>query len=179
MNVGVDIFKATQSTFNANTMGGLFVPDKFILSNSKNTVNQANTITNLNRRSVFANAFVGFRNYLFLEGTFRRDYISSEAQGNYIDTKSGGLSFVFSDLINRGGRTTFLSYGKIRGSMGQILNALTAYQNNTVYTINPLTYNGNLLLTEPNALVDPLLHGAANLEKEVGLELRFWKTGLD
>lgn len=175
VNAGLDIYKTTYQRITSRTSGGLFVPDQFLLSNSKNAVNTTTNIQNSNRRSLFANATIGFKNFLFAEGTFRRDYRSTEADPFYIDTKSVGLSFVFSDLINKNG-SSFLSYGKIRGSLGQILNPLGIYQNNQVYTINTNTFNGNLLSAEPNTLVDPLLHGATNDEKELGIELRFLRN---
>ncbi len=175
VNLGVDIYKTNASSITSRTSGGLFVPDQFLLSNSKNAVVTTTNFQNSNRRSLFATTTIGFRNFLFAEGTYRRDYRSTEADPFYVDTYSAGLSFVFSDLINKN-RTTFLSYGKIRGSIGEVFNGLGIYQNNQVYTINANTFNGNLLSAEPNTLVDPLLSGATNDEKEVGIELRFLKN---
>ncbi len=145
------------------------------MTNSKNPAITTQRIDNSARRSLFANATIGFRNYLFAEGTYRRDYISTEADPFYIDTKSIGLSFVFSDFINKNG-PTFLSYGKIRASTGTVLNALGIYQNNQVYAIGANQFNGNFVMAEPNSLIDPLLAGATNDEKELGIELRFLKN---
>lgn len=174
VNAGADILKVRQTVFTANTLGGLVIPDLFLLSNSKNNINQSNTITNSGRRSLFASASVGFRNYLFLDGTFRRDYSSTEQKGFAIDTKSVGASFVFSDLIKD--KVPFLSYGKVRASIGQLLNSLTPYQNSSLYAINPQQWNGNQLQFELNTLVSPTLSGTANTEKELGIELRFLKN---
>ncbi len=172
---GADIFKTTATQLQSRTDGGLVVPDQFILTNSKNAAVTTQRIDNSARRSLFANVTIGFRNYLFAEGTYRRDYISTERDPFYIDTKSAGLSFVFSDFINKN-RSTFLSYGKIRGSVGTVLNALDIYQNNQVYAIGANQFNGNFVMGEPNSLIDPLLQGATNDEKEVGIELRFLKN---
>jgi TonB-linked SusC/RagA family outer membrane protein len=176
VNAGMDILKVRQTVFNANTLGGLIIPDLFLLSNSKNNIAQTNTITNSGRRSLFASANIGFRNYLFLDGTYRRDYSSTEAPGYAIDTKSFGASFVFSDLIKD--KVPFLSFGKIRASTGQLLNTLGPYQNSVLYAVNPQQWNGNLLQTEPNTLVSPNLSGTANTENEIGVELRFLKNRL-
>ncbi len=172
---GLDIFKTTATQLQSRTDGGLAIPDQFLLTNSKNPAVTTQRIDNSARRSLFANATIGFRNYLFAEGTYRRDYISTEADPFYIDTKSVGISLVFSDFINKNG-PSFLSYGKIRASVGTVLNALGIYQNNQVYTIGANQFNGNFVMTEPNSLIDPLLAGAANDEKEVGIELRFLKN---
>jgi TonB-dependent SusC/RagA subfamily outer membrane receptor len=182
-NAGLDILKTRYKQFDWNSTGGLLVADEFLTANSKTTPNISTVITNTGRRSLFIRADVGFRNFIFVEGTFRKDYSSTEAKDYSINTKSVGLSFVFSDLINKG-HNTFLSYGKIRGSFGQVLNTLGAYQNTVLYNATnpptyPVTYGGSTrVITEPNTLVDPLLHGAVNTEKEIGVELRFLKNRL-
>lgn len=173
-NAGLDILKTESRSFGANTMGGLVLPDVFLLSNSKNQITTGNTIVMTGRRSLFARADVGYKNFLFAEGAFRRDYSSTEAYGYGINTKSVGLSFVFSDLVKK--QLPFLSYGKLRASTGQILNTLAAYQNQVQYAVNQNQWNGNFLATEPDRLIDPRVHGAVNTEKELGLELRFLKN---
>ncbi len=176
-NAGVDIFKTNQSTFNANTMGGLTIPNVYLLSNSKNTITQSNAVANFMRRSLFVRASVGYKNYLFLEGTVRNDFISTEAyDNNPITSKSISASFVFSDLIKD--KVPFLNYGKIRASIGQTLSSLGIYQNSSLYGINQQQWNGNLLMSEVDVLIDPSLHGVSNNEKEVGLDLRFLKNRL-
>ncbi|MBK7308592.1 MAG: hypothetical protein IPI88_17330 [Chitinophagaceae bacterium] len=171
---GFDVLKTKFRGVNANTLGGLSAPGLYALSNSKNNINYGNTRNQFQRRSIFVRADIGFRNYLFVEGSYRRDYTSTEPSGNYIDSKSGGLSFVFSDLIRNA--VPFISYGKIRGSMGQLLNTLGIYQLNATYGIGVQQWNGNILTTVPNNLVDPALQGAVNTEKEIGLEMRFLKN---
>ena len=173
-NAGFAVLKSKFRNINANTMGGLSAPGLYALANSKNPINYGNFRQNYIRRGVFIRADVGFRNYLFVEGTYRRDYTSAEPKGGFIDSKSGGLSFVFSDLIRN--TVPFISYGKIRGSIGQLLNSLRAGQLLSDYTIGTQQWNGNILTTAPNRLVDPALQGAVNTEKEIGLEMRFWKN---
>ncbi len=173
-NAGFDILKTKFRSVNANTMGGLSAPGLYALANSKNAINYGNTRQQFTRRGLFIRADIGFRNYLFVEGTYRRDYTSSEPAGHYIDSKSGGLSFVFSDLIKKA--VPFISYGKIRGSIGQLLNTLRTYQLNSTYGIGTQQWNGNILTTTPNNLVDPGLQGATNVEKEIGIEMRFLKN---
>ena len=173
-NAGFDILKSTFRGVNANTVNGLSAPGLYALANSKSPINYGNTRQDFKRRGLFIRADIGFRNYLFIEGSYRRDYTSSEPAGNYIDSKSGGLSFVFSDLIRNA--VPFISYGKIRGSIGQLLNTLGIGQLNSLYTIGTQQNNGNILTSVPNNLVDPALQGATNVEKEFGLEMRFMKN---
>jgi TonB-linked SusC/RagA family outer membrane protein len=173
-NAGFDILKAKFRDVTANTMGGLNAPNFYALTNSKDPVNYGNTRLQFSRRGLFLRADVGFRNFLFAEGTYRRDYTSTEPEGNYIDSKSGGLSFVFSDLTKTA--LPFISYGKIRGSIGQSLNTLGIYQLNSTYALGTNQWTGNFVTTVPNNLVDPSLKGATNVEKEIGLEMRFLKN---
>ena len=173
-NAGFDVLKTKFRRINANTVGGLSAPDLYSLSNSKSAINYGNTRQQSNRRGLFVRADFGFRNFLFLEGSYRRDYSSTEPAGHYIDSKSAGLSFVFSDLIKKA--VPFISYGKIRGSIGQLLNTLNIYQSTPTYAINTQQWNGNILTSVPNTLADPNLQGAVNTEKEVGLEMRFLKN---
>ncbi len=177
-NAGFDILKFSRNRKRWNSNGGLLVADEFLPTGSKTAPLFSNNYTNSGRRSIFVRADFGYKNFIFVEGTYRRDYSSTEIKDYAIDTKSAGLSFVFSDLINKG-RNTFLSYGKIRGSIGQLLNTLAPYQNSVLYdpTVFPVLYGGNVrLITEPNTLVDPTIHGSNNTEKEIGLELRFLKN---
>ena len=171
---GFDVLKTKFRGVNANTVGGLSAPGLYALANSRNNINYGNARSQFQRRSLFVRADIGFRNYLFIEGSYRRDYTSTEPQDNYIDSKSGGLSFVFSDLIKNA--VPFISYGKIRGSMGQLLNTLGIYQLNSTYAIGTQQWNGNILTSVPGNLVDPALQGAVNTEKEIGLEMRFLKN---
>ena len=176
-NAGVDILTTSLRQFNANTMGGLVIPNLNLLSNSKNNINQTNTVQNFKRRALFVRASVGYKNYLFLEGTYRADFLSTEVyENNPINTKSISGSFVFSDLIKD--KVPFLTYGKLRASIGQVLSPLGIYQNTSLYTINAQQWNGNFLMTELDRLIDPSLHGVQNDEKEIGIDLRFLKNRL-
>jgi len=181
LNTGFDILRTKLVRDDAATSNGLNVPNLYSLSNSVSPIVYGRGLTGLNpreqslRRSLFARADVGFRNYLFVEGSYRRDYISTEPKDSYIETKSVGLSFVFSDLIRN--TIPFISYGKIRGSYGQMLNALGIYDLNLNYVQNANQwFAGNFLMPEPNVLIDPNLRGATNDEKEIGLEMRFAKN---
>jgi TonB-linked SusC/RagA family outer membrane protein len=182
-NAGLDMLKVSNEFMQAHTMGGLLIPDYFALTNSKNPVNfNQNTISNRQRRAIFARADLGFKNMFFVEGSIRRDYSSTEAVGYGINTTSVGASFIFSDLINKNAPNSFLSYGKLRASYGQILNTLDPYQNSIIYTVNANQWTNTsgsyFLMSEVDRVLDPALHGAAQTEYEVGLETRFLKNRL-
>ena len=173
---GFDILKQSSRTFAANTSGGLSLPGVYSLANSvkelrNNGSKQLETISEFRRRGVFVNGNIGYKNFIFVDGSYRRDYSSAEPADKFINTKSVGASFVFSDFIKN---KSILSYGKIRASYGQILNTLAAYDLGTYYTVLA-NVGANPTSTIPNTLIDPKLSGAVNSEKEIGAEFRFMK----
>lgn len=173
-SAGLVITKTNFRGINANTVGGLNVSDLYSLANSKSNINYGNTRQQSTSRAMFATLGVGYKNMVFVDGTFRRDYSSTEPSP--INTKSIGASFVFSDLTKNA--TPWLSYGKLRASTGQTLNTLGIYALGTYYAIGTQQFSGNFLMTTPDRLVDQSLHGAVNTEKEIGVDLRFIKNRL-
>ena len=173
LNGGFDILKTKFRNVNANTNNGFNVPNLYSLANSKDAITSTNTRQQYARRAVFIRGDVGFKNLLFVEGTYRRDYTSALPANTFVTTYSGGVSFVFSDLTKHA--IPFITYGKIRGSYGKSLQDLIIYQLGTYYAPAANQFNGNFLMNEPDALVDPTLSGSTNTEKELGIELRFLK----
>ena len=174
LNAGFDILKTRSRQVSGNTNGGFSVPNLYSLANSKDAITTSNTRQQYGRRAVFVRGDFGFNNYLFIEGTYRRDYTSTLPANTWVTTYSGGLSFVFSDLTKK--FAPFISYGKLRGSYGKSLLDLNIYQLGTYYIPGQNQFNGNFLMNEPDKLVDPLLQGSTNDEKEIGLEMRFAKN---
>ena len=175
-NAGVDIFKARANSTSTNTNNGFNVPNLFNLANSKNPVTYGNGISAQGYRAVFARGDVGFRNYLFAEFTLRKDFVSElPATDNAIPFKSFGGSFIFSDLIKD--QVPFLSYGKLRASWGETPTNIGIYQY-PGFSYVPATnqWNGNFLMSTPDALVDPTIHGSVATQKELGIDLRFLKN---
>jgi TonB-linked SusC/RagA family outer membrane protein len=170
LNAGFDIFKANSKSYAQNTMGGLNVPGFYALPNSVNDIAYAEGISNFKRRGIFIRGDIGWKNMLFVEASYRKDYTSAEPVKKPINTKSVGFSFVLSDLIKN---KSVLSFAKLRASYGQVIAALNAYDLNNPYFVNANQFDGNFLINEPNELKAPSLQGSTNDEFELGLETRF------
>ena len=178
-NAGVDILKSLYERYQINTIGGLKVPGLYSIANSVSAAKNSTSATGnpqsilpLNQRAWFARGDIGYRNFIFAEGSFRRNFISSEPAGKSIDAYSVGASFIFSEFIKE---KKILSYGKMRASIGQVNNRLEPFQLDNTYAPNASEV---FTMSEPNTYIDPNLHGSANTEREIGIETRWFKNRL-
>ncbi|MGC1243704.1 MAG: SusC/RagA family TonB-linked outer membrane protein [Chryseosolibacter sp.] len=138
MNVmaGYSATKEVHSTVSRSTKDGLSTENRFDVSASVNIPN-----SNSFRAFLVKDAFIGtlngsYKNFLFLEGTIRRDRTSTmHPSNNSFVYPSVNSSFVFSEAFDL---PRFLSYGKIRGSWGIVGNYPDRYLANIAYDQNTL-----------------------------------------
>lgn len=168
---GSDFYFRTYKDNGGQTADGLNVPNFYSLNNSKSAAVLRNYRENEKRRTAFGRAEFSYKDFLFVNGTYRGDWYSSlPADDNLIASKSFGASFVFSDLL----KLQFLNRGKIRASWGEIPVALSPYQYpGFAYGVNQYQWNGNFLMSTPDVLVSPTLKGAVQTQKEIGIDLGF------
>jgi TonB-linked SusC/RagA family outer membrane protein len=172
---GGEIVKISSKSLSAATRNGLYIPDFFSLNNSIDPITQSNSRSEEKRRALFSRATLGFRNFLFGEFTVRNDWFSTlPANDNNILTKSVGLSFVFSDMVKS--TLPWLSYGKIRGSWGEVPQSIGPYNLALVYGVGADQWNGNFVMGTPNQITSPNIKGAVQTTKEAGLDLKFIKN---
>lgn len=178
---GIDLFSAKSKSNGANTVNGLIIPDVFRIANSVDQPGVSNGRSADRYRAGFVKAQFGYKNLLFIEGTLRNDWFSTlPADNNNVLSKSIGGSFVFSDLINKNGSISWLSEAKLRGSWGEIPQSLGAYSYpGFSYGIGSVQWNGNLLMSTPDQLVDPNITGAVAQAKEVGLDFKLFKRNVN
>jgi TonB-linked SusC/RagA family outer membrane protein len=171
---GFDLFNAASKSNSANTNNGLAIPDLFTVNNGVDAPSVGNARSTDKYRAVLAKATVGYKNYAFLEGSIRNDWYSTlPSDHNDVLSKSIGASLVFSDLLPKES-FGWLSQGKLRASWGEIPQSLDAYQYpGFAYGVNALKWNGNLLMSTPDQLVDPDIRGAVATSKEIGIDLKF------
>ena len=176
VNAGGSWFRYNYKDVTMNTVNGLNVPDLYTISNSKSQANTGNTRLLRQTRSAFAFGDIEYNKLVNFNWAIRNDYHSTLPKGNNLVTPSVGLSFFFGDLVNK--PLPWLSYGKVFGSWGKKPTPLGIYATNFLYSVNQNQWNGNFLMTTPDAGVQEGVHGNTFSTLEVGIDLRFLKNRL-
>jgi TonB-linked SusC/RagA family outer membrane protein len=184
-NAGSDFFNWTSKSNYSNTNQGLSIPDLYVISNSVNAASIGNDRTEEKYRALFAKASIGYKNFIFIDGTIRKDWFSTLPQDdNAVISKSFGTSFLFSDLLKQ---YSWLSSGKLRASWGETPRAIGttnetfgAYRYpGLAYNINQFKWGSNFLMSSPDAATDPAISGAVTTQQEIGLDLAFFRNKLN
>ena len=172
-NLGTDFFSATAKSNGANTNNGLSVPDLFTIANSVDQASISNGRSEEKYRAILGRATFGYKNLLFADVTLRNDWYSAlPAANNSVLSKSFGGSFVFSDLISKS--IPWISYGKLRGSWGEVPTAIGAYvYPGFAYGVSQFKWGSNFLMSTPDQLVDPNISGSVVTQFELGLDMSF------
>jgi hypothetical protein len=126
---------------NVSTNGGLTTANRFDLSSSANSTYNSG----ISRTFLTKDAFVGtingnYKNYLFLEGTLRRDRTSTMNPNNnaFIYPSING-ALVLSEMMKL---PSVFNYAKLRGSWGIVGNYPSPYGANVAYSLNNLGNQG-------------------------------------
>ncbi len=162
-------------TTSIGTNGGLTTVNRFDLTSSAlSNYNSGSDRTRLVKDAVLGTVNVGYRNYLFLEGTVRRDRTSTMNPNNnaFVYPSLNG-AFVISDAMKL---PSLFTYAKLRGSWGIVGSYPSPYQANVTYDLRNLGNqgSGSVLAT----MVPTGDYGNDNIkpeqkkEFEIGLETR-------
>ena len=162
---------------NASTNGGLVVPNRYFLDNSKNTIKGGGSISGTKTMlSVVAQATASYRDLLFLELTGRNDWTSAlvyaDGHGNYSYFYP---SFSASWLVHE----TFdlpqaISFWKLRASIAQVGNDTDPYIINSAYSVSNFNHESSALsrMTIPGTIYDQNLKPERKTSWEVGTDFR-------
>jgi TonB-linked SusC/RagA family outer membrane protein len=168
--IGGNIRNNDFSSNSMSTAGGLSVPDLYNISASIDRPNTSNFTSTRQVNSLFAQASVGFKEIVFVDGSIRRDYDSVlPASSNAFTYPAVSASFIFSELLPS---TNILSFGKLRAGYAEVGGELSPYQLDPAYSLG-IPYNGNPTMGYPNSLIDPNLRAATTGALEAGVELTF------
>ncbi|WP_126652333.1 SusC/RagA family TonB-linked outer membrane protein [Chryseobacterium aureum] len=154
-----------------STEGGLSKPGLFAISNSVRTIlppdeNYAKFVTS----SLYATASFGYKNFLFVDGTFRVDQSSNLPKGNnsYSYPSVTG-SLILSEFVKQ----PWLSFWKIRGNYAEVGSSTSNYR-----LANTFKARGEGLFDQPYFLANPNLKPQRSKETEFGMEAQFFKNRL-
>jgi len=176
--LGMNIRKTNYSRLISSTNSGLSVPELYSLQNSagplplpKELASQVKVI------GLYASASLGFKNYLYLDATIRRDQSSTlpEKNNSYYYPSVAG-SFIFSNIMPD---AKWLSFGKVRLNYAEVGNSPGFDQLVDNYLIlSP--FNG-LTTTVPTTQKNPDLKPENTKSIEGGLEMYFFgrRLGFD
>lgn len=166
------------------TDGGLIVPGKFFMGNSKRTLQtNANVFGTKQINSLYFLANFGWRDQVYLDITGRNDWSSalvySDGTGNYsYFYPSVSASWIFTETLDM---PAAFSFGKLRASWAQVGNDTSPYLINNGYSIGNTELAGGQFVysnTKSTTLVDPSIKPERKNSLEVGLDLRFFNNRL-
>jgi len=155
------VVKAESSNINA---GGLNAPNIFALSNSQQ-LTAGQSIYEKEVNSLYAFTNIGYKNYAFLDLTYRADVSSTlPLENNQYDYISAGLSAILSDMVSL---PSAFDYFKIRASYAEVGNDTDPYQLSRAANLQ----NGGFIQLSTSAPASDL-----RPEKTTSLELGFDTT---
>ncbi len=168
--LGMNIRQTKYNRLISATSGGLAVPELYSLQNSAGPLPLSKELASIVRvYGIYASASLGFKNYLYLDGTIRRDQSSTLPADNnsyYYPSVSG--NFIFSNVIPN---AKWLSFGKIRLNYAQVGNSPDFDQLVDNYLVlSP--FNG-LTTAVPTTQKNPELKPENTKSIEGGLEMYF------
>ncbi|HMH23316.1 MAG TPA: SusC/RagA family TonB-linked outer membrane protein [Puia sp.] len=170
-NVGAELANGGILSRGAS-VNALLVHSMPSISNSNAVPSVTETRATTQTQSVFGNATLGYKDFLFLDITGRNDWSSTLPIQNcsfFYPSVTG--SFIFSNFISN---KSLISYGKLRGSVAQVGNSAPFGSLINTYGYNGL-FLGNPYLTYTSRLNNPILKPEQTVSTEAGIDLTFLK----
>jgi TonB-linked SusC/RagA family outer membrane protein len=171
MNGGGNRRDFTRRT-NFTYVGDLSAPGIYSLSNAATTPDVSDYLSRKRVNSLYGQAQLGFRDFLFVDATARNDWSSTlPVEHNSYFYPSLSASFVFSDAIPALASSP-LSFGKVRASWARVGNDADPYQLRSVYTATD-PFRGFPTFSASNTIPNADLKPEQTTSTELGGELRF------
>lgn len=159
-----------------STSGGIAVAELYSLGNSVNPNPFPDEyLWEKEVYGYFANANLGYKGFLYLDGNYRIDVSSAlPTTNNQYNYYSVGVGFVFSELLD----IEQISYGKIRASYGTVGNDTRPLRVNNVYNRDN-NFQGGVRTSLPDTKNNSNLKPEITAETEIGLEMSMFKRRLN
>ncbi len=168
--LGTNILREHYSSLFASTNGGINIDGLWALSNSANPINAPGQYEYYSGTDgYFANVSLGWKDMLFLEGSYRYDIASTlPKKDNKYDYYGISGSFVFSDFIG----SDFVNLGKLRMGYAKTGNAAAPLILYNTFDLNT-PVQGQASASLPSTNYNSNLKNEESTEKEIGLEMIF------
>ena len=181
--LGGEIWDQEKSNTRVNTDGGLIVPGRFYLGNSKKTLQSSGGIYATKQiNSAYFMADLSYKEQLYLTVTGRNDWSSAlvytDGTGNnsYF-YPSVSTSWIFNQTFEM---PKWFSFGKLRASWAQVGSDTDPYSINRGYSGDRYELSGGFAYTNSvnSVLVDRSIKPELKNSFEVGADVRFFKNRL-
>ncbi len=168
--LGMNIRKTNYSRLISATNGGLSVAELYSIQNSAGPLPLSKELASSVRvNGFYGSVSLGYKNFLYLDATYRRDYSSTlPADNNNYGYPSVAGSFIFSNIMPK---AKWLSFGKVRLNYAQVGNSPGFDQLVDNYLV--LSPFNNLTTAVPTTQKNPELKPEITKSIEGGLEMYF------
>lgn len=182
--LGGEIWNQEKSNTRVRTDGGLVVPGRFYLENSKKTkLSEGGISATKQINSLYFLSSFSFKEQVFLDVTGRNDWSSAlvytNGEGNYsYFYPSVSTSWVFSETFDM---SSFLTFGKLRASWAQVGSDTSPYTINRGYELGTYQLPGDSFIYKNsvnNTVVDRNIKPERKNSFEVGADVRFFNSRL-
>ena len=170
--LGANQRRTNNSFLSSSTNGGLFVPGIYSIQNTFAALPYSTeSLPKVGVISQYASVSLGYKDFLFIDGTFRHDYASTlPADNNKYNYPSITGAFLFSNIV----KTPWMSLGKFRLNYAEVGNLAGFDQLIDTYVVNqPLNGANNAL---PATKKNPNLKPERTKSWETGLEMSFFEN---
>ena len=184
--IGGEIFHTKTSESGANTNGGLVVPGRFFLNNSKDQRSNWAWVGNEKQiSSLYALLSFSWNDQFYVDLTGRNDWSSAlvyaNGTGDYsFFYPSISASWIFNETLNL---PDWISYGKLRASWARVGNDTNPYAINQGYNVGTIQTNSGNIYTNgfSRTMISPNLKPEQKRSYELGSNIEFFNSrlGLD
>lgn len=170
--LGSNIRRNSVNSVFGSTNGGLIVPGIYSLSNSKNPNSPSENTYLSGVNGLFAAASLGYKNFLYIDLTGRRDVSSTlPLNNNSFFYPSATMSLIFSELMN----IDAVSFGKVRMNYAQVGSDAPALALINYYNLIG-SFGGVPMASANSTTNNPDLVPENTNSSELGLEMMFFKN---
>jgi len=178
--VGANYRENVQQSIFAQTSGGLVVPGLYTVKNTTVEKSPTETLLERNMKSVYGSFSAGYKNFAYLEASFRVDNSSTlPTDENTYFYPAVSTSLILSEL-GAMKELSFLSFAKLRANYAEVGNDTNPYNLRSSY-FQGTNWGSQALFSVNSILQNPELKSEKTKSYEVGLEANFFdnRVGFD